>query len=141
MLYRILIFTNFLLLLSCANKKKLAETSKENLPSPSIENPAEIAGKWRVKVITPVGIHYPEMTLVQNGHLAEGELSGNPVNISIYGDSLSFSSFRKTPLGKFNFDYTGHLVQKDSMEGKYKMRGGPFANKIYDWGARKLNEQ
>ncbi len=128
----------FFSILTCSSKKKIQETKVESSQKVEDLEPANIEGLWRVKVVTPVGIHFPEMSLSQEGNVAKGDFSGNPVEIQILGDSVSFSSFRKTPLGKFNFDYTGNLIQADSMEGKFKMRGGPFANKIYDWGARKM---
>ena len=135
---RILIFIVSLLAISCASKKNLEQSPMSSLEADQVGEPVDLAGHWRVKVVTPVGIHYPEMTLAQEENIASGDLSGNPVEMYIYGDSVSFSSFRKTPLGKFNFDYTGKLVQQDSLEGTFKMRGGPFANKYYDWGARRL---
>ena len=102
---------------------------KNDLASP------DISGQWKMMVVTPVGIHYPDMFLTQEGNIASGDLSGNPVIIKLLGDSLSFSSSRKTPIGTFNFDYTGRLITKDSMNGIFNMRGGPFANKDYDWTA------
>ncbi len=132
-------FTTFFFCYSCNGKKKAVQieptaNTKVELPDANYD----LSGKWIVKVITPVGIHHPEMILEQTGNVATGDLSGNPVTVQIMGDSVAFSSSRKTPIGTWDFDYTGNLISQDSMDGKYSMRSGPFAKKIYDWGARRV---
>lgn len=126
---------------ACNAKKKAAQTifsDQTNVVHPDANY--DISGKWIVKVITPVGIHHPEMIVKQNGNVASGDLSGNEVVIKIMGDSVAFTSSRKTPIGTWDFDYTGNIISRDTMDGKYSMRSGPFAKKIYDWGARKVVE-
>jgi len=139
-MYRYLfLILSFLILFTCKGKKKAVQTqpninSEINFPDANYD----LTGKWIVKVITPVGIHYPEMILEQKGNVATGDLSGNSVSVMVMGDSVAFSSSRKTPIGTWDFDYTGNLIAKDTMNGNYSMRSGPFAKKIYDWGARRV---
>jgi hypothetical protein len=83
-----------------------------------------VAGTWKLSMKTPFGVQTPTLSIDENGGKLEG--ANGPADIQevqIDGNSFSFNSKVKTPMGTFPVSFRG-TVSGDEMEGTYKSMAG-----------------
>ena len=91
-----------------------------------------VTGNWKLTMATPFGVQTPTLSIKQEGASHSGTLSGKAGEASldelkVDGESLSFSSIAKTPMGDFPVSYRAS-VSGDNMNGTFKTMMGetPF---------------
>jgi hypothetical protein len=84
------------------------------------DEPAKVAGTWKISIETPRGTNEQTLTLEQDGATLKGTLTGrrgdSPVEGKVDGNKVSFSVKRETPNGTFTLEYSG-TADGDSMTG------------------------
>ena len=91
-----------------------------------------VTGNWKLNMLTPFGVQTPTLAIKQEGAGHSGTLDGKTGmatldELKVDGDSLSFSSIAKTPMGDFPVSYRAS-VAGDNMNGTFKTMMGetPF---------------
>ena len=102
------------------------------------DEPAKVAGTWEISIEAPQGTFSSTLVLQQEGSTIKGTLTSprgdGPVEGSVTGNNIKFSTTRETPNGTFTIEYTG-TVDGASMKGT--LHAGGFDA---DWTAKRTAE-
>jgi hypothetical protein len=96
---------------------------------------ASIVGTWALEVSSPRGVQHPTLMVTGDKDTYQGVLNGQRgevliKEIQVEENTFSFPLKVPTPMGKFEFHYSGQ-IDADLMQGKIKTPRGtmPFTGK------------
>ena len=84
------------------------------------DEPAKVAGTWEISIEAPQGTFSSTLVLQQDGSTIKGTLTSprgeGPVEGSVTGNAIKFTTTRETQYGTFTIEYTG-TVDGAAMKG------------------------